>query len=64
MYEKKGYTRVGMPLEARCFLMSFSVPYQLNAGVSWPIRGRCTLAEKKRGEIKYILVRGFQTYTC
>lgn len=25
----KRYMNVGMPLEARCFLMSLSVPYQL-----------------------------------
>ena len=42
---KKGYIYVGMPFDARCFLISLSVPYQLNPGVSCPIRGRCTLAE-------------------
>ena len=39
-----GYMKVGIPLEARCFLMSLSVPYQLKFGVEWPIRGRWTLA--------------------
>ena len=34
----------GIPLEARCFRMSLSVPYQLKLGVAWPILGKCTLA--------------------
>ncbi len=40
----KRYMNVGTPLEARCFLMSLSVPYQLNPLVECPMRGRCTLA--------------------
>lgn len=36
----KGYMNVGMPLAARCFLISLSVPYQLKPLVEWPIRGR------------------------
>lgn len=42
--QKKGYMNAGMPLEARCFLISLSVPYQLKPLVEWPMRGRCTLA--------------------
>lgn len=38
------YMNVEMPLEAKCFLMSLSVPYQLNPFVECPMRGRCTLA--------------------
>ena len=34
-----------MPLDAKCFLINLSVPYQLNPGVLYPIRGKCTLAE-------------------
>lgn len=43
----EGYMKVVMPLDARCFLMSLSVPYQLKPLVEWPIRGRCTLAVKQ-----------------
>lgn len=32
------------PLDARCFLTSRSVPYQLKPLVAWPMRGRWTLA--------------------
>lgn len=35
---------MGIPLEERCFLISLSVPYQLNLGVECPILGRWTLA--------------------
>lgn len=45
---KVGYIDVGMPLEARCFRMSLSVPYQLKPLVEWPIRGRWTLAIEKK----------------
>lgn len=38
------YMNVGTPLDARCFLISLSVPYQLKPWVEWPIRGRCMLA--------------------
>lgn len=52
---QKGYMNVGMPLEARCFLIRRSVPYQLKPLVAWPMRGRCTLAwgcrERGKGEI-------------
>lgn len=42
--------KVGTPLEARCFLMSRSVPYQLKPLVEWPMRGRCTLAAKHNSD--------------
>lgn len=42
--------KVGMPLDARCFLISLSVPYQLKPLVECPMRGRCTLAS--RGRVK------------
>lgn len=35
---------VATPLDARCFLTSRSVPYQLKPLVAWPMRGRWTLA--------------------
>lgn len=37
-----------MPLDARCFLISRSVPYQLKPLVECPMRGRCTLASRRR----------------
>lgn len=37
-----------MPLDARCFLISLSVPYQLKPLVECPMRGRCTLASRRR----------------
>lgn len=46
----KGYMRVGTPRAARCFRMSRSVPYQLKPLVAYPIRGRCTVAEKEGRE--------------
>lgn len=46
----KGYIRVGTPRVARCFRMSRSVPYQLKPFVAYPIRGRCTVAEKEGTE--------------
>lgn len=46
----KGYIRVGTPRAARCFRMSRSVPYQLKPFVAYPIRGRCTVAEKEGTE--------------
>lgn len=42
--------KVGMPLDARCFLISLSVPYQLKPLVECPMRGRCTLASWERME--------------
>lgn len=64
--------KVGTPLEARRFLMSLSVPYQLKPFVECPIRGRCTLAFFWRGEeeeiemlqildilARFLLLRGF-----
>lgn len=46
---KEGYINVGIPLEERCFRISLSVPYQLNPGVSWPIRGKWTLPVNRGG---------------
>lgn len=40
--------KVAMPLDARCFLISLSVPYQLKPLVECPMRGRCTLASWRR----------------
>ena len=34
-----------MPFDVKYFLINLSVPYQLNPGVLYPIRGKCTLAE-------------------
>lgn len=37
---ESGYMYVGIPLDARYFLISRSVPYQLKLGVECPILGR------------------------
>lgn len=41
-----------MPRDARCFLISLSVPYQLKPLVECPMRGRCTLASRRRRKNK------------
>lgn len=42
--------KVAMPRDARCFLISRSVPYQLKPLVECPMRGRCTLASRGENE--------------
>lgn len=51
----KGYIRVGIPRVAKYFRMSRSVPYQLKPFVAYPIRGRCTDAEKEGTESAHSL---------
>ena len=36
--------KVSIPADAKCFLISLSVPYQLKFGVECPILGECTEA--------------------